>query len=140
MPEFALVSVTEAQMRTMPGRQGRFMNEYAGYIQQLSPGQAGKLSPQENENPLTIRRRLTQAAQALDTNLIIKRSGETVYFWIEDRGDEQPRSKRSYTRRSRHQDGTATPDQPMIEPEFPVTDNSPEHVARIEPELPSSPL
>jgi hypothetical protein len=43
MPEFAIVSVTEAQMRTIPGRQGTFMNEYANYIQQLPTGQAGKL-------------------------------------------------------------------------------------------------
>jgi hypothetical protein len=35
MPEFTTVSVAEAQMRTIPGRQGAFINEYADYIQQL---------------------------------------------------------------------------------------------------------
>jgi hypothetical protein len=35
MPEFAIVSVKDAQLRTLPGRQGKFMNEYAGYIKQL---------------------------------------------------------------------------------------------------------
>jgi hypothetical protein len=43
MPEFAIVSVKEAQLRTIPGRQGKFMNEYAEYIKQLPQGQAGKL-------------------------------------------------------------------------------------------------
>jgi hypothetical protein len=35
MPEFATIPVQEAQFRTIPGRQGRFMNGYAGYIHQL---------------------------------------------------------------------------------------------------------
>ena len=43
MPEFTTVSVTEAQLRTTPGRQGQFINEYADYIQQVPQGQAGKL-------------------------------------------------------------------------------------------------
>jgi hypothetical protein len=33
MPEFTTVPVQEAQMRTIPGRQGKFINEYADYIQ-----------------------------------------------------------------------------------------------------------
>jgi hypothetical protein len=33
--------------------------------------------------------------------LIIKRSGNDLYFWREDAGEEQPRAKRSYTRRAR---------------------------------------
>jgi hypothetical protein len=41
MPEFTTVSVPEAQIRTIPGRQGTFMNEYVDYIQQLPSGQEG---------------------------------------------------------------------------------------------------
>ena len=93
MPDFAIVSLKEAQLRTIPGRQGKYMSEHADYIHQLSSGQAGKLSPVERENPATIRRRLQAAATALGTKLIIKRSGENIYFWSEDRGDEQPRTK-----------------------------------------------
>jgi hypothetical protein len=99
MPEFTTVSVTEAQMRTIPGRQGKFINEYADYIQQLPTGQAGRLRIREQENPLTLRRRLGVAAQTLGINLIIKRSGTDVYFWRENGGEEQPSSKRRYTRR-----------------------------------------
>jgi hypothetical protein len=47
MPEFTTVSVTEAQLWTIPGRQGSFMTEYVDYIQQLASGQAGKLHPVE---------------------------------------------------------------------------------------------
>jgi hypothetical protein len=115
MPEFTTVSVQEAQMRTVPGRQGTFMNEYADYIQQLPRGQAGKLTIGEDEKHTTVRRRLATAAKAMNTHLIIKRSGNDLYFWREDGGAEQPRSKRSYTRRMRSQDEITAPDQPVDE-------------------------
>src|SRR5918998_5601679 len=94
MPEFTTVSVQEAQIRTVPGRQGTFINEYADYIQQAPKGQAGKLSIGENENHATVRRRLVTTAQAMDISLTIKRSGNDLYFWREDRGAEQPRPRR----------------------------------------------
>jgi hypothetical protein len=43
MPDFAIISVKEAKLRTLPGRQGKFINEYADYIQQVPQGQAGRL-------------------------------------------------------------------------------------------------
>jgi hypothetical protein len=114
MPGFGIVSMKAAKLRTLSGRH---MSEYAQYIQQLPKGQAGKLHSGENENPFTIRRRVITAAQALGTPLVIKRSREDVYFWSEDRGDEQPRTKRSYTRRNRRgRAGDYFPPQPFIEP------------------------
>jgi hypothetical protein len=115
MPEFTTVSVQEAQLRTIPGRQGRFIKEYVDYIQQVSAGQAGTLHVAAGENPMTIRRRLVAAAQAMHITLIIKRSGNDLYFWREAREDEQPRSKRSYTRRSRGEGKLPPPDQPADE-------------------------
>jgi hypothetical protein len=94
MPEFTAVSVTEAQLQTTSGRQKAYLHEYADYIQQLPKAQAGRLRIGEDENPLTIRRRIAVAAQTLSIPLTIKRSGRDVYFWREDKGDEQPRSKR----------------------------------------------
>jgi hypothetical protein len=94
MPEFTTVSVQEAQIRTIPGPQGKFINEYADYIQQLPKGQAGRLRAEESENPLTIRRRLVSAAMALGVPLTIKRSGNDLYFWREDGEAEQPRPRR----------------------------------------------
>jgi hypothetical protein len=101
MPEFTTVSIKEAQLRTIPGRQGAVINEYANYIQQLPTGQAGKLRIGDEEKHQTVRRRLVVAAKALGIPLIIKRSGTDLYFWREDGEEEQPRSKRSYTRRIR---------------------------------------
>jgi hypothetical protein len=94
MPEFTTVSVTEAQMRTIPGRQGKFINEYADYIQQVPQGQAGKLRIGEEEKHPTIRRRLGVAAKTLGIALIIKRSGNDLYFWREDGEEEEPRIRR----------------------------------------------
>jgi hypothetical protein len=99
MPEFTTVSVQEAQIRTIPGRQGLFINEYADYIQEVRSGQAGKIHAVGDENPLTIRRRLVSAAKALGIHIIIKRSGNDLYFWREDERKERPRTTRRYTRR-----------------------------------------
>jgi hypothetical protein len=107
MPEFTTVSVKEAQMRTIPGRQGNFINEYADYIQQVPQGQAGKLRIGEEEKHPTVRHRLVVAAKALGIPVIIKRSGNDLYFWRTDATEEQPRSKRSYTRRNKRQEETA---------------------------------
>jgi hypothetical protein len=105
MPDFETVTVKEAQFRTIAGRQGRYLNEYADYIQQIPQGQAGKLRMLEQEKPLTIRRRLVVAAQALDAKLVIKRSGEDIYFWREAEAEE-PRPRRG-RRRRRQEEATA---------------------------------
>jgi hypothetical protein len=117
MPEFTTVPVQEAQIRTIPGRQGTFINEYADYIQQLPKGQAGRLRGEESENPMTIRRRLAAAAKAMHITLIIKRSGNDVYFWREDGGDQQPRTKRRYTRRETQEEESTPLDQAFVEVE-----------------------
>jgi hypothetical protein len=113
MPEFTTVSAQEAQMRTIPGRQGRYLNEYIDYIQHVPSGHAGKLRIGDAEKLLTVRRRLITAAQAMHIPLIVKRSGNELYFWREDGGDEQPRRKRRYTRRAMGREETPAPDQPF---------------------------
>ncbi len=114
MPEFTTVPVQEAQLRTIPGRQGAFINEYADYIQQVPSGQAGRLRGGESENPMAMRRRLAGAAKAMQITLIIKRSGNDVYFWRENGGEEQPRSTRRYTRRERSNEETTPMDQAFV--------------------------
>ena len=117
MPEFTTVSVQEAQIRTIPGRQGKFINEYADYIQQIPQGQAGKLRIGEDEKQTTVRRRLVSAAKAMNIPLIIKRSGNDLYFWREDGGDQQLRTKRRYTRRETQEEESTPMDQAFVEVE-----------------------
>jgi hypothetical protein len=109
MPDFAIVPMREAQASTIAGRQGRFIQEYIRYIRQISQGQAGKLHLVAHENPVTIRRLLVQAAQALDIKLIIKRSGQDMFFWRENGAEKQPRPRRG--RPPRRQEETATPEE-----------------------------
>jgi hypothetical protein len=136
MPEFTTVSVTEAKVRTTSGRQKAFLHEYADYIQKLPMGQAGRLRIGDEEKHQTVRRRLAVAAKAMNIPLIIKRSGDAVYFWREDTGDQQPRAKRSYTRRAMGREETTTPDQPISELE------AIDHEALVEesPELGQTPV
>jgi hypothetical protein len=140
MPEFTTVSVTEAQIRTIPGRQGKFINEYADYIQHLAQGKAGKLTIGEDEKHTTVRRRLATAAKAMNIPLIIKRSGNDIYFWREEGGEEQPRSKRRYTKRSSISEETPTAEQPMGNPESTPSDDFEEQMTRLESDLPNSTL
>jgi hypothetical protein len=137
MPEFTTISVTEAQIRTIPGRQGTFMNEYVDYIQQMPRGQAGKLTVGEDETHTTVRRRLATAAKAMNINLIIKRSGNDLYFWREDGGEEQPRPRRG--RRPRRQEETTIPETPE---QYFKEEGELEHGAPVEdsPELGQTPL
>jgi hypothetical protein len=117
MPEFTTVSMKEATLQTSSGRQKRYLSEYVDYITSLAIGQAGRLRIGAEETPATTRRRLGVAAKTLGIPVIIKRSGNDVYFWRENGGGEQPRTKRSRTRRARSQEDIPTPDQPITEPE-----------------------
>ncbi len=86
MPKFELVSVDEALMKSATGKRAQIAREYAGYIEQLKPGQAGRLRASEGETLSAIRRRLGAASKTVGKNLIIKRSGEEIFFWV--RGQE----------------------------------------------------
>jgi hypothetical protein len=90
----------------------------------------------EREKHATVRRRLGVAAKALNIPLTIKRSGTDVYFWKEDKGNEQPRAKRSYTRRAIGREETTEPDQPFSASE------EVDHEATLEesPELGQTPV
>lgn len=101
MPRFAVVPLREAKQRGTPSERQRIAQEYAGYIEQLGSGQAGKLTPGEGETPLTIRRRLTYAAKETGKRLRITRSGNEVYFWLDPHG--LPIDKRNL--KLRHQTG-----------------------------------
>ena len=116
MPEFTTVSVQEAKLKTTSGRQAYYLHEYASYIHQLPQGQAGKLTIGEGEKHTAIRRRLVTTAKAMNIPLIIKRSGNDLYFWREDGQAEQPRPRRG--RRPRNgRPGSFHPPTTFSEPE-----------------------
>ena len=92
MPTFEIVSVEVATMRTVPGKRTKILEEYVGYVRQLTAGQAGKLRPCEGETPTAIRRRIGAAAKLAGKALVIRRVGCEVYFW-EWEGDGRRRGR-----------------------------------------------
>ena len=97
MPTFELVSVEEATIKTTTSKRAEIINEYLGYLDQLTEGQAGKLHLSEGETAIAVRRRLGAAAKLAGKELVIKRAGDEVYFWV----GEKPR--RRHGRRGRPQ-------------------------------------
>lgn len=96
MPTFDLVSKTEAELKTASGKRAMIINEYVEYLNQLQDGQAGRLQPVEGEGIMTVRRRIGAAAKAVGKNLVIKRSGDAIYFWSAD----APRRRRGRPRKN----------------------------------------
>ena len=118
MPEFAIVSLEEARRRIATSRRGHYFAEYGEYIQQLDGDQAGTLVATEGESVLTIRRRLAAAADILGKNLVIKRTGDELYFWLEPSAEptEEERPRRRYRRPAQAAEESNTGEQvPPIE-------------------------
>lgn len=93
MPNFELVSLEEAMMKSATGRQAQIAKEYLNYVQQLKGGQAGKLQAAEGEKVAAIRRRLGIAAKLAGKDLTIKRVGDEIYFWVKSQGEGSPRRR-----------------------------------------------
>ena len=86
MPNFELVPLEVAMMKSATtGKRGEVIKEYLGYIERLEEGKAGKLQVTEGERPGAVRRRLGAAAKLVGKNLVIKRVGEEIYFWVPPR-------------------------------------------------------
>jgi hypothetical protein len=100
MPDFEVVPLDEARLKTLSGRQGQIVKQYSQYIEQLEGGQAGKLHAASNEKLTTIRRRLVTTARLLGKELIIKRTGDELYFWIKTPEEEEAPQRRRRSRRN----------------------------------------
>ena len=85
MPIFESVPLGEAKMKTASGKRAQIVAEYVRYIEQLEDGEAGRLQAAEGEPITTVRRRLGAAARQLERNLTIRRTGDEIYFWAEER-------------------------------------------------------
>ena len=82
MPRFEFLSARDAHLElALRGSRGAILREYMGYIEQLDPEHAGKLTAEEGESTAAIRRRLGAAAQLLGRSLTVTRFGRVVYFW-----------------------------------------------------------
>ena len=84
MPIFDTVPIGEARANTVTGQRAALLQEYAGFIQGVPPGQAGKLAPGEGETTQAVRRRLNAAAELLGVSLEVRRTADAVYFWASE--------------------------------------------------------
>ena len=98
MPTLELVSIRDARLElSLSGKRGATMRQYMDYINQLEPGQAGKLTPDEGETTAAIRRRLGAAAELLGKSLVVNRQGDAVFFWGESEAPQPRRRRRTKT-------------------------------------------
>ena len=94
MPQFQLVPLAEAIAKSATVRSAKFTREYLGYIGQLKEGEAGRLQAGETETGVAVRRRLGAAAKLAGKNLVIKRTGDDVYFWVQPQEPSTGRRRR----------------------------------------------
>ncbi|MCH7481509.1 MAG: hypothetical protein IIC95_03355 [Chloroflexi bacterium] len=83
MPRFDLLTIPEAQARSTTGKRAQLLQEYMDYIQRVPAGEAGQLQAGTGETTNAVRRRLGAAAKATGKTLVIRRSNDTVYFWVQ---------------------------------------------------------
>ncbi len=94
MPRFDIVPIEEARGKTASEsasvrKRAQILQEYLGYIDQLTKGQAGRLVASAGETTATVRRRIGAASRSAGKKLTIRRAGDEVYFWVEKRRAER---------------------------------------------------
>ncbi len=86
MPTFELVPIEEAMRKTATlGKRGELLMGYMKYVDELEEGQAGRLQATPGETVGAVRRRLGAAAKLAGKDIVIKRTKDEVYFWVEQR-------------------------------------------------------
>ena len=96
MPKFDRVPLQEAKTKTARpnSKRAQIIAEYVSYIEQLGADEAGRLRAAEGEPITTVRRRIGAAGRQLGMKLTVRRTGDEVYFWVEEtprRGRGRPK-------------------------------------------------
>ena len=82
MPKLEVISMDEAMVKSATGKRAQILQEYLGYIGQLEEGKAGKLTPSEGESVVMVRRRVGSATRTSGKDVVIRRVGDEMYFWV----------------------------------------------------------
>ena len=91
MPLLEVVSRSEAELNTAAKTRAKELRQYIEFIEGLNGDQAGKLEASASETARTVRRRLGDAGRLLGKELVIKKDGDVVYFWLKARRPGRPR-------------------------------------------------
>ena len=80
MPDFEVISREAAVARSYIVESSQVMSEYVEYLQQLGPGQVGRITPSPADSIATIHRRLQAAIWASGKDVEMELVGEVIYF------------------------------------------------------------
>ena len=95
MPHFTKTSLEEAKRLTGGSKRQKALAEYIESIGRLSKGEAGKAVPSSGETLSTVRRRIGDAARMSGADVEIRRTNDSVYYWLkEGRRRGRPRTRR----------------------------------------------
>ena len=92
MPILNVVSRSEAELNTAVKARAKELRQYIEFIEGLKGDQAGRLEASAGETARTVRRRIGDAGRLLGKELVIKKDGEVVYFWLKARRPGRPRT------------------------------------------------
>ena len=82
MAKFGKVKLKDAKnVKKKVGRQAKILEEYKGYILAIDKAHAGKFTIENDKEGFAVRNRLKRAAEALNTDITIKKRGNEMYFW-----------------------------------------------------------
>lgn len=94
MPQFTTTSLEEAKRLTRGGKRQKALADYIEIIGRLASGEAGKAVPSAGETLSTVRRRVGDAARMSGREIEIRRTDDSVYFWLkESRRRGRPRTR-----------------------------------------------
>ena len=93
MPQLNVLPIDQAKNDSATGKRAQIIREYLEIIESVPAGKAGQLTASPDETLSAIRRRLGAAARQAGTALIIKRTKQSIYFWV-DSGDGRRRRGR----------------------------------------------
>ncbi|MFC1955186.1 hypothetical protein ACFLWZ_01390 [Chloroflexota bacterium] len=65
-------------------RKAEKLKQYKGYINDLSPNEAGKFKIQDDKEGFAVRANLKRAAKALGLNATVQKRENYIYFWKEE--------------------------------------------------------
>ncbi len=94
MPKFKSLPLAAAMLKSANGKRAQLTKEYMAYIEQLPSGQAGQLQAAAGESIAAVRRRLGAASRVAGKDLVIKRVGEELFFWVRPGGEGATKRRR----------------------------------------------
>jgi hypothetical protein len=66
-------------------KKGKIQERYKNHILSLKEGEAGGFKTKDDKDAFTLRARIKRAAKALGMNVKVRKRGDRIYFWREDK-------------------------------------------------------